>query len=344
MHQKAFSVVLEYVALRDSVIALRNKYSIPGLSIAVWYKERLAYCEAFGYSDLETRKLMHPDSLFRIASISKQITEVAIRLLAQSHSLRLDDTVFGNNGVLGNDYGRPPHNSKIDTITIRNLLDHKSGWTNIPNDPMFIDPEISQQSIIGMMVTKRPLSANPGGEFYYLNLGYCVLGRVIEKVTRMPYADHVQEAVLKPSGIADMKIGGNTLSESLESEVHYYQQEYSPYIINVARMDSHGGWVGSALDLIRFMLRVDGRPNIPDLLNEQSISNTHFTFPAWYFTGSLPGTSALVARLNDDINYVFLANTRTERNPNEILDDIYNTINQQLLSIKKWSLDSNINL
>ena len=140
---------------------------MPGLTIAVTYKERLVYSDALGYADRGNSEPVSPKSLFRIASVSKVITEIALLKLSEEKKLHLDDAVFGENGILGTAFGTPPKGSQIDKITVRNLMDHKSGWTNSPNDPMFNYPGLSQKDLITLVVTTRKLASAPGSTYYY---------------------------------------------------------------------------------------------------------------------------------------------------------------------------------
>ena len=241
-----------FTELDNLIKDVMSQNGIPGFSIAIVKNEKLVYVNTYGYADKENLELVKPNSLFRIASISKPITGIAILKLLEEGKLSLNQTVFGANGVLGNDYGVPPPGSKKDQITIKHLLDHTSGWTNEPTDPMAYNLSWSFKELITDMVLNRPLKNNPGDIYYYLNFGYCVLGRVIEKITGMSYEQYVKSQVLAPCGITAMKIGGNTLSDRFPDEVKYYSSHFSPYWMNVYRMDSHGGWIASAIDFVGF--------------------------------------------------------------------------------------------
>ncbi len=260
------------------------------------------------------------DDLYRIASISKSITAIAILKLVEDGSLSLDQKVFGSEGVLGWDYGNLPTGSNKDAITVKHLLEHKSGWTNTPNDPMFYNTNYSHTQLITDIVTNRPLTYTPGSTYYYLNFGYCVLGRIIEKVTDMTYENYVKSNILEQCGITDMRIGGNTLNERSPNEVKYYQSEFSPYAMNVRRMDSHGGWIATATDLARFIVRIDRNNSKPDLISNDLLNELYFGYNNWYFYGSLPGTSAVLSRYNDNFSFAVLVNTRTESNTDLILE------------------------
>ena len=127
--------------------------------------------------------------------------------------------------MLGTDFGAPPYQPQVDEITIEHLLTHTGGgWNNTRNDPMFMNPGMNQAQLIALVLRERPLDHPPGQSYAYSNFGYCVLGRVIEKVSRQSYAAFVTDAVLKRCGITDMAIAGNTLAQRRRGEVKYYGQ------------------------------------------------------------------------------------------------------------------------
>ena len=323
--------------LDDAVEAKMNQYDIPALSLAIIKDEKLVYVQSFGFSDDDPDTSATNDDLYRIASISKPITAIAILTLVRDGELTtLDQKVFGSGGILGDDFGSPPGGSNKDQITVRHLLEHKSGWTNSPNDPMFNNLSSTHIQLITDLLANRLLAYAPGSTYYYLNFGYCVLGRVIEKVTGMTYVDYVQANVLGPCGISDMKIGGNTLVDRYPHEVKYYQSEFSPYSMNVTRMDSHGGWIASSTDLARFMVGIDRNNSVPDLVSTTLLNQLYFGYTTWVHTGSLPGTSAILSRCNDTFSFALLANTRTESDPDQILDDLSATVKQKIYAIGEW--------
>ena len=201
---------------------------------------------------------------------------------------------------------------------------------------MFNNISWTQAAVISDLLANRPLVYAPGSTYYYLNFGYCVLGRVIEKVTGTTYAACVQANVLGPCGISDMKIGGSTLGDRYPDEVRYYQSEFSPYSMNVTRMDSHGGWIASSTDLARFMVGIDRINSVPDLVSTTLLNQLYFGYTTWVHTGSLPGTSAILSRCNDTFSFALLANTRTESDPDLILDDLCDTVKQKIYAIGEW--------
>ncbi len=203
----------EAAAMAELARAFMQKYDVPALSIAIGsMAATIVYQEAFGDADRENRVAATPENLFRIASVTKTLTSVAIFSLVEAGRIKLSDKVFGQGAITGLDYGKPPFNPGIEDITIEHLLTHTAGgWPNNDgHDPMFHNPQMSQHELIAFTLRTRPLDHPPGENYAYSNFGYCVLGRVIEKITGRPYADYVRAAVLERCGITDMTIAGNT--------------------------------------------------------------------------------------------------------------------------------------
>ena len=328
--------------LTDLDNAIKNKmseYDFPALSIAIVKDEKLVYVKSYGLSDVESGIVAKNDDLYRIASLSKPITATAILKLVQDGLITLDQKVFGSNGILGNVYGIPPAGSKIDLITVQHLLDMKSGWINSPNDPGFTDIGYTQSKLINDLVTNRPLKYAPGSTYYYFGMGYVILGRVIEKITNVTYENYVKSNILQQCGITDMKIGGNTLNARYPKEVKYYSKyplsEFTPYNMNVTRMDADAGWIASATDLARFIVRIDRNNSKEDLIST-NLLNKFFVFVLtnWYVYGSLPGESGILCRYNDTFSFALLTNKDGE--PLAILYDLYAAVVDKIIIISEW--------
>ncbi|MFD6442359.1 serine hydrolase domain-containing protein, partial [Peribacillus sp. NPDC060186] len=264
-----------------------NNHRVPGVSLALTYQERLVFAQGYGLANQATNESVRTNHLFRIASVSKPITSVAVFQLIEAGRLNLGDRVFGPNAILGTTYGTQPYSTNIDQITVQHLLEHTSGWAKT-QDPMFSHFNLNQDELITWMLGKdnagnynAPLTYVPGRTHDYLNFGYLLLGRVIERVSGMPYADYVRQHVLAPCGITDMHIAGDTLADRRVNEVIYYRQsQENPYTIRVSRMDAHGGWIASATDLVRFLVRVDRFTSKPDILNRNSLATMYTTTTA----------------------------------------------------------------
>lgn len=290
-----------------------DKYKVPGLSIAIAKDGRIVRREAFGFADLEKKEALGAAHQFRIASVSKPITSAAIFLLVEGGKLKLDDLVFGKAGLLG--IAGP------DGITLRHLLTHTSGaWKNDATDPMFKQIELDHAGLIAWTLENVAPKHPPGTKYAYSNFGYCLLGRIIEKVAGQPYEDFVREKVLNPCGAGAMTIGKGA------HEVAYYMRgEPVTLKMNIARMDAHGGWVGTPAEMVEFALRVDGFPEPADILKKESIetmtqrSGVNAAYACgwsvnkvgnYWHGGSLPGLTTLLVRTADGHCWAACANTR----------------------------------
>ncbi len=305
-----------------------ERFKVPGLSVAFAREGNVILARGFGVADQTTGAPITTDHLFRIASVSKPITSAAIFSLIEQGRLALDDLVFGEEGRLGFDFGKTPPDP-VKEISVKHLLTHTcGGWSNKAEDPMFQQPAMKHRELIAWTLAHRPLAERPGTRHAYSNFGYCILGRLIEKLTGLPYAQAVQRDVLAKCGITAMRIAGNTLAERAPDEVAYVANGAGhPYGMNVARMDSHGGWLASAGDLVRFAMRVDGFANPPDILRAETLkamttptaASPDYAcgwavnkVPNWWHSGSLPGTSSLLVRTAGGLCWAALANARTD--------------------------------
>ncbi|MBC7851414.1 MAG: beta-lactamase family protein [Chitinophagaceae bacterium] len=312
-------------AIDNAVTGFMGTYNVPGVSIAITKNGKLVYVQSYGKMSSSDNAAITNTSLFRIASVSKPITAVGIMKLIEANKVTMDSKVFGPASILGTDFPTAPIG--VNDITIRNLLHHTVGsWGNDGNDPMFKQPTYSHAQLIKWTLENYPATSNRG-VYAYSNFGYCILGRVIEKLSGKTYENFIKDEVLVPSGITTMKIGGSTLADRQPNEVIYNAQSgQNAYIYNVPRMDAHGGWIGSATDLAKFMIKVDGFPTKADILQPATIT-TMITrsVPSsnyasgwgvnnanhWWHTGGLPGTATEIIRSAGGFNWVILCNSRS---------------------------------
>jgi CubicO group peptidase (beta-lactamase class C family) len=363
-------------AFDRGVAALLKKYNIPGASIAVARNGRLILARGYGYADLEAKQVMQPDSMFRIGSTSKVLTSQAILLLKDQGKLSLDARFLD---VLTSYQIAPGGDSRLRDITIRNLLQHTGGWDRDKSgDPMGWQGTISSSLNIQMPVTcpdvirymmGRPLDFAPGTKQVYSNLGYCILGQIIEKASGEPYEIYVRNHVLAPMDIHAMSIGySESLSQRGPYEVRYYEFNGAPLVdsvfpgggkvpgpyggIDMLTIEAPGGWIGSTIDLTRIMTAVDGSRKAPLLMPEtmaEWIANPQipswFSNPTsnWYgmgiFVGPTPGTwyhggaisGAKSELLRDGNGYTWAILTNSMSNdPNGLSNDLDTTMIQAI--------------
>ena len=284
-------------------ISFMKQHHVPGCSVALTRGGQLVYQRSFGTADISLNKPVTASSLFRIASISKPITAVAILQLVERGKLGLEDQVFQLLKYEPHLVDGAKFDDRQNQITIRQLLRHRGGWDRDQSfDAMFQSkrfagslskaPPAMPDDVIRCMLG-LPLDFDPGERFAYSNYGYCLLGRVIEKVSGQKYEDYVNHHVLAPIGISGMRLGRSRLEDRFEEEVHYYdpgsgesvftsdrsQIVNSPYgAFNLEAMDAHGGWLACAAELVRFADAFD-QPEMCPILKSESIRQM-FEIPA----------------------------------------------------------------
>jgi len=339
---------------------LMSKWYIPGGAVALVKNERLVLAEGYGQADKENNHYVVQGSLFRIASISKPITAVAVLKLYEDGLLDLDEKAF----VILDDL-QPPKGAIIDlriyNITVRDLLQHSGGWDREKSfDPMFMPRKIAEamgvesppdaETIIRYMLG-QPLDFTPGTRYAYSNFGYCVLGRIIERVTKQKYEDFVKTSILEQMGITRMRVGHSLLEDRAKGEVRCYDYPGASLVLSVfpdvedsvpypyggfylEAMDSHGGWIASVVDLMRFVTAVDNninhagflksttielmvsRPDLPDWKNSDWYYGLGWQVRPqwdeanWWHTGSLPGTVGIIVRSYHGLAWAALFNSR----------------------------------
>jgi CubicO group peptidase (beta-lactamase class C family) len=193
---------------------------IAGAVTLVARRGHIAWLKAQGMQDREASKPMPTDALFRICSMSKAITSVAVMMLYEEGDFLLDDPVskyipeFKNPKVLVKPASGPSYTIPAKReITIRNLLTHTSGMTYPWNDDlgqMYKDAKVSDglsqyDGTIGDSVKRLaglPLLFNPGERFEY-SLGVDVLGYLVEVISGQTFNDFLHTRVFEPLGMHD---------------------------------------------------------------------------------------------------------------------------------------------
>lgn len=192
------------VAKVDSLFAEWNKPGMPGAAVGVVHKGKLVYAKGFGEADLETGAKIGPETIFHVASVSKQFTAYAIVLLAQEGKLSLDDDVRKHLPEVP-DFGK--------TITIRHLIHHTSGlrdqWNLLAMAGWQLDDVITKQHVLNLVTRQRDLNFEPGSAFTYCNTGYTLLAEIASRITQQPFAYWMQRNVFKQLGMTNTQFYDN---------------------------------------------------------------------------------------------------------------------------------------
>jgi len=324
----------------DSVVVnFMVKYKIPGMSIAVSKDGKMIYRKGYGYANKTTAAEVTSKTLFRIGKGSELLTAIAIMKLMEDGKLSLESKVFGDSGILGNDYGHPPYGRNITAITVNELLHHNcGGWAGGDDptwNPKFRDLALNPAELISLTLKDIPLRNSPGSTFAFSDFGYLVLGRVIEKASGISYSSFVKERILHPIGISDMQIEGSSAEDTAKNEAIYYSDAFFPILRSeeidketyayTAMGDACYGWIASTEDLLRIVASLDDSiPKAPVLtpkalrmLFSADKTNPHYgcgivwnqEFNNWYNLGDYRGSSSEYARASNGYSWAILVNT-----------------------------------
>jgi len=226
------------------------------------------------------------------------------------------------------------------------LLNHSGGWDRtVSGNPtgfsrrveraLGVRPPVEAPALIRFMLGE-PLDFDPGTRQVYSNFGYVLLGRIIEEVTGMSYAEHVQRATLHPMGIRSMRI--NPVRGYLPDEARRYNPgEAEPLMpVRPPMANAAGGWLASCVDMARFMTAVDGsrrRPFLSDAMMSEMLAeprpplrpreNGTFFGLGWDVVrptdhgtlygkdGGLPGVASWIEHLPEGVDFVVLFNAHS---------------------------------
>ena len=332
------------------------QWGIQGASLAIMRNDSLVYAKGYGWADKEAGEKMEPGKILRMASVSKLITATGIMVLQEKGKISLKDTVFGPSGILNDSlYISAIRQKQMYNITVEQLLRHQGGFTNSRGDPMFSTRDIIRQNDLDgppdhktlvKCILRRPLGFRPGESQRYSNFGYLLLSMIIEKASGQDYESFIKENVLLPAGCYDMHLASNYYETKRPNEVRYYThagsepvEEYNLSGRMVERCyggnDIHalsgaGAWCGSPAELCRLVASIDGKSEVPDIINAESVRQMTEYFDRdtyslgwndtkptgeWTRTGTLSGTSALIKYFPDGECWIMITNTSTWRGP-----------------------------
>ena len=297
----------------EAITELTERWSIPGTQVAVIYNGTLFFNKGYGVADSDSATNVTNESKFRMASLSKAVTSSGILTMIQNGNISLDDRMVDlipdliPSALEGCDYPSHSTSYSIDNITVSQLLNHRAGfdpssdptywhwdtWESRNDDCLDIDSlntdyddgnlaPVPMERILSEWL-RRPLDYEPGSDYEYSNIGYQILGQIIEAQSGMGYEAYILENVLTPMGIDSMSIGMTMPDQRAKDEVTYYdyEEDTSPCHFPsgedgngdpifetaadpdcgdfvVEEKDGGGGWIATAADYARFLAHIDG--------------------------------------------------------------------------------------
>jgi serine beta-lactamase-like protein LACTB len=238
-------------AIENLIEAEMTKARIPAVSLAVVADGRLAWARGFGFADLEHRVPATPQTVYRIASVSKPLTATAAMQLAERGKLDLDGPIQRY---------VPSFPVKQWPLTARHLLQHTGGVRHYRPDEDVNRRHYATVAEALNQFRDDPLLFEPGTNFRYTSLGFVLLGAVIEGAAGMPYADYVRSNVLEPCGMRNTR--PDDPEAVIPNRARGYRLDSAGTIVNCVWVDQSnklpgGGWLSTVEDLARFAIAVE---------------------------------------------------------------------------------------
>ncbi len=177
----------------DDLFSAFSGSAVPGASVVVIRNGRVVIRQAFGMADVERRVAATPETDYRLASVSKQFTAMAVMLLAKDGKLRYDQPV--------RDF-LPELPAAARAVTVRHLLNHTSGlWDYEDLIPETRTTQLDDRDVLALLAAKDSAYFPPGAQYRYSNSGYVLLGIIVARVSGMSFPDFVQTRIFAPLGM-----------------------------------------------------------------------------------------------------------------------------------------------
>lgn len=220
-------LMLSSQTLPDSLISKIDrifsnyKANTPGCAVAIIQKGQVVFSKGYGLANLEYGIPITPNSIFHIASESKQYVAFCILLLEQQGKLSLEDDIRKHLDFVP-DFGKK--------ISIRNLIYHTSGlrdqWQLLAIAGWQLDDVITQEHVIKMVAAQKTLNFSPGDEHMYCNTGYTLLAEIIKKTSGLTLRQYCDKYIFQPLGMKDTHFHDNYL-EIVKNRTYSYDSKLS---------------------------------------------------------------------------------------------------------------------
>lgn len=270
-----------------------------------------------------------PNSLLRIASVSKAFTAAAIRNLVLSGQLNLDVPIFALLGITSVALPGQTRDPRINSVTVRHCVEHTGGWVRrVSNvDPVFRTREVARAFNLPGRASKRdvarymygePLQYNPGdavtynGSDRYSNFGYVLLGLVVERLAGQPFQTYLTQSVLDPIGVGGQAfVGATPRSGRRPTEVSYDDSDVGASAWNpwsdAAVPAAYGNFLVEAMDAGGGLITT--APAVTALINKYAAWGLGGRAAGTARSGSMSGSSSFAASRSNGIDWCYIINT-----------------------------------
>lgn len=235
-------------AAKNYIDSLQASQHLPGISVCVGNRDKILWAEGFGYADLENNTPVAIHSVFRLGSVSKVVTSLAVGKLYQQGKLNLDAPV---------QQYLPYFPEKKYPVTARQLAGHIAGIRHYgPNDPISIPKRYKSVKEGLSIFMNDSLIFKPGTSYSYSSYGYNLLSAVIEAAAEKDFLSYMRDSIFLPLG---MKNTFPDYSDSIiPGRVRFYEKLKSGEFVNAALVDNSykwagGGFLSTPVDLVNMM-------------------------------------------------------------------------------------------
>lgn len=236
----------EVTACEKRITQAMNAKAIPGMSVAIGRAGKIVWTRGFGYSDLENQVAATADTVYRLASISKPITAVAVMQLVEKGTFDLDAPVQTY---------VPEFPKKRYRLTTRNLLSHQGGVRHYRAKEIFSTRHYDSVAAALEIFADDRLLHEPGDKYHYTTYGYNLVGAAVVGAAGTGFVAYLQAKILDPAGMT--KTREDRIDLIIPHRAQGYRRGPRSQILNAAIVDTSnkipgGGLCGTAGDLVRF--------------------------------------------------------------------------------------------
>ena len=234
----------------DHLFSLWEKDHAAGAQLCVVHKGETVYEQCYHYADIEEQVPITQDSLFSVASVSKQIVAMSIMILHDRGIISIHDDIRKY---------VPDLVQFSEPVTISHMLHHTSGIREIfeltgLNTPKEGDPQ-HMDKLRMLIGRQKSLNFEPGSQFSYCNSGYTLLATIVERVSGMNMQEFAEKNILKPLGMTHSFFAGCFPEEEIPQRVYSYHDDGTNYekVTGFSRVYGSGGLVSTCRDMVKFM-------------------------------------------------------------------------------------------
>lgn len=223
--------------------------ALPALSIALVDDQRIVWAHGFGFADAARKVPATADTVYRVGSVSKLFTDLAVMQLVEQGRLDLDAPVIRTLPQF------VPINTFKVAITLRHLMSHQSGLVREPPVGHYFDPNPPALIEVVKSLDRTALLFEPGTKTKYSNAGLAVVGAVVERVVGKPFPAAIDDALLKPLGMtrSSFEPGPELVRQMAHGAMWSYDGETIATPTFLLGTGPAGNLVSSANDLARFV-------------------------------------------------------------------------------------------